>query len=290
MADARKPRSFKPVAAVSFLAAVSAFVVLFAGAATAASSQWQDIGGGKVRLVALKDPAEGTLSGIVEVRLDKGWKTYWRSPGSSGIPPEFDFSGSRSIEVDRVHFPSPMHIEAGGSVFYGYKDTVAFPFYGLAGTGETQLRLDLLIGVCEEICIPATASLTISDDDLNVSDPKAQMQIMFAETLLPQAPPDDLRATGLKQTGNRLELEIRAEEAGSRLSAVIWPRDGGWVSDPATAEPQENGSYLSVFELPQGVKVPDIESGGWSFALLLQDPDSHAVRKAVEGRIGTPAE
>ena len=117
------------------------------------------------------------------------------------------------------------------------------------------------------------------------------------QELLAEIIPPDLQAlvsnnslSGLKQTGNRLELEIRAEEAGSRLSAVVWPRDGGWVSDPATAKPQENGSYLSVFELPQGLEVPDIESGGWSFALLLQDPDSHAVRKAVEGRIGTPAE
>ena len=290
MTSARKFRSFGPIRAAFTAPVIAALVVLSGAAAQAANSPWQDIGGGAVRLVAVKDPAQGTLSGVVEVKLEKGWKTYWRAPGSSGIPPEFDFSGSSAIEVNSVHFPSPTRIEAGGSVFYGYKDTVAFPFYGLAGLGETELRLDLLIGVCEEICIPATASLSIASDELNISDPKAQMQIMLAETFLPEGSSDNLRIAGFAREGNQLQLRIFSEAVETDINAVIWPRDGGWISDPVKAVRQADGSYLSAFDLPEGVDVPDTASGVWSFALLLQEPEDHHVRKAVEGRIGTPGE
>ncbi|MCB1422261.1 MAG: hypothetical protein KDJ69_07285 [Nitratireductor sp.] len=290
MTSARKSCSLSIRQAVLSAAFAGVLAASSAGDAAAASSQWQDVGGGQVRLVAIKDPAQGTLSGVVEVRLDKGWKTYWRSPGSSGIAPEFDFSGSKATEVDRVRFPAPMRMKAGESIFYGYKDTVAFPFYGLAGIGETELRLDLLIGICEEICIPATASLAITSDELNVSDPKAQMQIMLAETFLPQAPADDLRITDFKQHGNRLELKIHSVAVETALHAVVWPRDSEWVSDPVKAERQEDGSFLTVFHLPEGVDVPDAATGAWSFALLLEDAADGQIKKVYEDRINTNSE
>ena len=287
MTSARKSCSFRFTQAVLSAALLGMLAIFSAQRATAATSQWQDVGGGQVRLVAIKDPAQGTLRGVVEVRLNEGWKTYWRAPGSSGIPPEFDFSASKAIEVARVRFPAPMRMKAGESVFYGYKDTVAFPFYGLAGTGESELRLDLLIGICEEICIPATASLAITADELNVSDPRAQMQIMLAEAFLPQAPADDPRVTGFKQDQNRLELKIRSESAEADIYAVVWPRDSEWISDPVKAERQEDGSLLSVFHLPEGVEVPDATTGAWSFALLLENAADGRVKKAIEGRIDT---
>ena len=33
----------------------------------------------------------------VEMRLDSGWKTYWRTPGAGGLPTQFDFTASRNI-------------------------------------------------------------------------------------------------------------------------------------------------------------------------------------------------
>ena len=32
------------------------------------------------------------------VKLRPGWKTYWRYPGDSGVPPQFDFSGSENLK------------------------------------------------------------------------------------------------------------------------------------------------------------------------------------------------
>ena len=39
-------------------------------------------------------PAAGKIYAGVHIKLDSGWKTYWRQPGDSGVPPSFDWTGS----------------------------------------------------------------------------------------------------------------------------------------------------------------------------------------------------
>ena len=40
----------------------------------------------------------GELLAGVQIRLEPGWKTYWRTPGDSGVPPSFDWSGSKNLK------------------------------------------------------------------------------------------------------------------------------------------------------------------------------------------------
>ena len=49
---------------------------------------------------------EGAQYAGLSLKLAEGWKTYWRSPGDSGIPPQFDWSKSENIENLEVIFPS----------------------------------------------------------------------------------------------------------------------------------------------------------------------------------------
>ena len=41
--------------------------------------------------------ASGSHMAAVDLTLAPGWKTYWRSPGDAGIPPRFDWSGSKNV-------------------------------------------------------------------------------------------------------------------------------------------------------------------------------------------------
>ena len=152
-----------------------------------ASTDWVDLGGGQARLVAAKDAVTDQINGVLEVKLNPGWKTYWRSPGNSGIPPEFDFSGSDFLTLENISFPVPKWIETDDYSFLGYKDKVSFPFSAKGETLETSLRLDLLIGVCENICIPATAQFSIPADALNTSDPGAEFEIELGTSLFAPA-------------------------------------------------------------------------------------------------------
>src|SRR5690349_18182355 len=50
------------------------------------------------------------LAGI-EITLDPGFKTYWRNPGDSGLPPRFDWSGSENVADVEIRYPAPYRHE-----------------------------------------------------------------------------------------------------------------------------------------------------------------------------------
>ena len=89
--------------------------------------------------------------------LDRGWKTYWRSPGAAGIPPSFDWTGSRNVAEARIVWPRPVVFESFGMRTIGYKDQMVLPIALKAEDPALpiRLRLSLIYGLCEEICIPA---------------------------------------------------------------------------------------------------------------------------------------
>ena len=46
----------------------------------------------------------------IEIKLKQGWKTYWRYPGDSGVPPAFDFSKSQNVKSVTVLYPAPIAV------------------------------------------------------------------------------------------------------------------------------------------------------------------------------------
>src|SRR4029077_11802218 len=70
------------------------------------ASPWQRGMHSAVRLLAGSRSGSVLLGGIA-VRLDPGWKTYWRTSGDSGVPPRFDFSKSDNIEAVTILWPAP---------------------------------------------------------------------------------------------------------------------------------------------------------------------------------------
>src|SRR5436309_12799736 len=65
------------------------------------ASPWQRDGHSAVRLLAGSRSGAVLLGGIA-FQLQPGWKTYWRTPGDSGVPPRFDFSKSENIEAVKI--------------------------------------------------------------------------------------------------------------------------------------------------------------------------------------------
>src|ERR671934_2308361 len=93
-------------AAIGVATALLASSLAFAARADDASP-WQRDGHSAVRLVAGSRSGTVLLGGIA-FQLQPGWKTYWRMPGDSGVPPRFDFSKSENIEAVTVLLPAPL--------------------------------------------------------------------------------------------------------------------------------------------------------------------------------------
>ena len=118
---------------------------------------------GHSRVTLLPGWAEGPNSYVaaVQVELGRGWKTYWRSPGMGGIPPQFDWSGSTNIEAVEVLWPTPEIFHTYGMQNIGYTDRVIFPMRLTLSDGaeDAFAELRMSYGVCADICIPAEAAM-----------------------------------------------------------------------------------------------------------------------------------
>ena len=101
------------------------------------------------------DSSGGVLLGI-DIRLHEGWKTYWRLPWESGLPPLLDWSGSRNLESAQALWPAPLRFEDAGGAYFGYRDRLLLPVAVRAADGERPLQAELLLryAVCRHVCIP----------------------------------------------------------------------------------------------------------------------------------------
>src|SRR5882672_3978004 len=110
------------ILAVNFVVMVAAATAWqLAPARAADASEWDGDQRAAVRLIAGAPRGSGAATihqAGIEIRLSPGWKTYWRYPGDAGVPPRFDFSGSRNLKSAVVRYPAP-HVlsdESGTSI------------------------------------------------------------------------------------------------------------------------------------------------------------------------------
>jgi DsbC/DsbD-like thiol-disulfide interchange protein len=128
------------------------------------ASPWLRDGHSAVRLLAGSRSGAVLLGGIA-FQLQPGWKTYWRTPGDSGVPPRFDFSKSDNVEAVTVLWPAPLKFDDGaGGHSLGYHDQIVLPLRIVAKNTDkpVTLRADINYAVCEKLCIPVEASAELA--------------------------------------------------------------------------------------------------------------------------------
>lgn len=145
---------------------VTAFALIACGSAVAEPvSPWAADTGATIRLVdAGAGPKPGERLAAIAIRLEPGWKTYWRQPGASGAPPRFDFAASRNVAAATVGFPTPERSAAEDGVTNVYHGAVTFPVIVRPRdpAAPVVLRLAADFGVCETICVPAHAEVSLA--------------------------------------------------------------------------------------------------------------------------------
>jgi DsbC/DsbD-like thiol-disulfide interchange protein len=146
-------------------AACGIVTVLAAPARAADASLWTQDSHAAFRLiVGTNKQGAATLRAGVEIKMEPGWKTYWRYPGDSGVPPRFDFSRSENLAAAKVLYPAP-HLfsdEAGNTL--GYKNGVIFPLHltPKQAAKPVTLRVKLDYAICEKLCVPAQGSAELT--------------------------------------------------------------------------------------------------------------------------------
>ena len=149
-----------------FLGALLAFCVL-ASPAQAAESNWITTDFAKIRLISASETVGSlpVLSLGLEVILKEGWKTYWRTAGDAGLPPQLfpDPFLLMGAEV-AIDYPLPKRFSLFGLDTFGYADHVIFPvtikLEDLSQASRLSLMAEMLI--CSDICVPVSGDLSLS--------------------------------------------------------------------------------------------------------------------------------
>ncbi len=171
---------------------VAAFLAAFLiGSATAQgeTGAWAQVEHARLRLLSAGPNPDGTMAAAIEIELDDGWKTYWRSPGDAGLAPLFDFAGSTNVLSAEVRFPPPERWNDGFTISNVYEHRVVLPVaIRLANPASpTRLEISAQIGVCETICILAEFSAEVTVPP-GFTDGRAARAINDAVALLPGPP------------------------------------------------------------------------------------------------------
>ena len=140
--------------------------ILGSHSAIAAASDWAASAEARARLISASDATgdQAKLRFGLEIALQPGWKTYWRTPGEGGFPPRLEWAGSSNLAKAELFYPAPKRFQILGIDSVGYTEHVIYPLtITPARPGEAMtanLTLDYL--TCSEICIPQHAKLSLT--------------------------------------------------------------------------------------------------------------------------------
>jgi thiol:disulfide interchange protein/DsbC/DsbD-like thiol-disulfide interchange protein len=146
----------------------------------------------------------------LRLRMDRGWHTYWRNPGDSGLPTKLDWKLAPGLSAGPIEWPAPHALPVGPLVNYGYEGEV-FLLTGIAvardfagSSANLAARADWL--VCKEICIPEGADLvlTLPVAGSATADPRWAGPIASARAALPRP----LEGWAVAAAGRGAEIEL----------------------------------------------------------------------------------
>lgn len=138
---------------------ISALSLALATAAPKGASASDTTGLSQVELRPGWRMADGTHMAALHIVLEPGWKTYWRAPGEGGIPPEFNWSGSRNLAGVAINWPTPDVFDQSGMRSVGYENELVLPIRIATKNGKAiELRGEMELGLCKDICMPHSLS------------------------------------------------------------------------------------------------------------------------------------
>ncbi len=261
----RKIRQAAAIAA--FLAAAGAHPV---EAQTPGVSAWATGQKSAVRLLAEGvEAGAGTARAALEIKLDPKFKTYWRTPGDAGVPPVFDWSASDNVARVEVRYPAPIRFADGAGFSIGYDSGVAFPLTVTVKDPGKPARLELKLNyaVCEKLCIPVEAALSLAVP--RGSDAAARRIIEAAERRVPLTAALGAAAAGLTVTAVRAEpaeghgalVAVIKSGADASVADVFAEAPGLWLFGKPQLQPGAGGDIvarLPIDDRPKELPAEDL--------------------------------
>jgi len=147
---------------------ISCFIVVIGAVSmlsqvSAKDGKWVENEHFRSRLAAV--PEGGNRVAVLVIELNEGWHTYGDPPGDAGLPPRFNWENSTNVENVEINWPQPIHKrEMDLFDVNAYEGQVSFPLTITPEKANETVSLDLKlqIMICNQICIPDKAELSLT--------------------------------------------------------------------------------------------------------------------------------
>ena len=211
--------------------------------------------------VSALEPGRSFWVGL-RLKMEPGWHVYWKNPGDAGLPVSLAWQLPAGFSAGDIQWPYPMRVEMPPLVNYGYEGEILLPLKmsaapDLAPGSRVELRTKAKWLVCNEVCLPGSA-------DLSLSLPAAG----GASPLPPQIPG---RAGIFQRVRDMLPLEssdwkFSAQRADTSIILVVEP------SGQASGAPGRMVFFPDEQEVIEGIAPQKFYPVVEGFALELSRP------------------
>ena len=249
-------------------------IALLSPARAEDSSPWQVDSHSQVRLMAGSRSGPVMLGGIA-FQLQPGWKTYWRNPGDSGVPPRFDFSKSDNVEAITILWPAPKKFDDGaGGISLGYSKQVVLPLRVVAKEAgkPVTLRATISYAVCEKLCVPVEANAELAFTSVASTEDAA---LTAALDTVPKpatlGDPNPLTIRDVKRDGKNVLVDVVAPDNGDASLFVEGPTPE-WALPVPKLQPHSPAG-VKRFELELDGLPPGATADGAALKLTLVGAD-----------------
>jgi len=136
-------------------------VLLFNIAGSSVFSQSPIIGLKSVDIIRGWRESDDIHIAAINIKLEDGWKTYWRVPGIGGIAPILNWEKSKNIKNISQIWPTPNIYNEYGLQTIGYKDELLLPLQIQPIDKKQPIHLSITIdfGICSDVCVPIQTSV-----------------------------------------------------------------------------------------------------------------------------------
>ena len=185
------------------------------------------------------DKSNNKAQGLLEIKLDDEWKTYWRSPGEGGVSPVLDWGQSQNLSDLKWFWPTPAFYEQSGLMTLGYKHDVVFPMELTFEDINQPLFFSgkLTLPTCTNICVLTDYDLELSPIKLNNLEIEASAQHLFQQGLASvpkQSDSTTLISASFDALSQKLQVQLNHDSGWTTPQILI---DGADITDDYFSQP-----------------------------------------------------
>jgi suppressor for copper-sensitivity B len=195
----------------------------------------------------------------IHIKLKKGWWTYWRAPGASGMPPHFDWKGSINLAAPpELAWPTPKQETVFGQALRIYENEVVLPLTIMpsdSGRG-VLVQLGFTFAACKDVCMPIRTQhvLTLAPSAQGAAYVDKRNKALI-DRFKAELPTQDMRKRGLRilnvqawedEQGSSLTLDLSARRNAARPLILVELSPGQVPSVAQSRKTREPGQWRYV--------------------------------------------